>query len=50
MLQKGRSLVVERGESEVHKDMYKENTSLKPLAGKMRGAEFCVFATNGLKD
>ena len=27
-------------ESGVHRGMYKENTSPKPLAGKMRGADF----------
>lgn len=34
-------------ESRAHKDIHKENTSPKPLFGKMREAEFMSFATNG---
>lgn len=39
------ALVLEKGrrESGVHREMHKENTSPKPVAGKMRGADFCEF-------
>ena len=37
------ALVVEKGEIGAHKVTQKENTSSKPLAGKMGGADFCEF-------
>lgn len=33
-------------ENEADRDKHKENTSSKSLTGKIRGAEFCVFATS----
>lgn len=30
-------------ESTTHREMHKENTTPKPLAGKIRGADFCEF-------
>lgn len=33
----------ERQESGMHRGMHKENTSPKPLPGKMRGADFLIF-------
>ena len=37
------ALVVEKGKSAAHEDMHQEDTSLKPLAGKMSGADFHEF-------
>ena len=39
------ALVTEKGErkSGMYRGMLKENTSSKPLAGKMGGADFCEF-------
>lgn len=36
-------------ESGTHKDSCKKNISPKPLAGKMKGAEFHEFATSGVQ-
>lgn len=33
----------ERQKNGMHRGMHKENTSLKPLPGKTKGAEFLVF-------
>lgn len=34
---------MEKGKSAAHEDMHQEDTSLKPLAGKMSGADFHEF-------
>jgi len=47
------ALVAQKGKRKkgAQRETHKENTSPKPLAGKMRGVDFCEFLQpTGLKD